>query len=44
MLKPGTTTPDFKALRHDGREFRFSEWRSGRPVAIYFYLKNFTAG
>ena len=44
MLKPGALAPDFNALRHDGREFRFSEWRAGRPSVLYFYPKNFTAG
>lgn len=43
MLKEGDAAPDFVLKDQDGRDLRLSSF-SGRPIVLYFYPKDFTAG
>jgi thioredoxin-dependent peroxiredoxin len=43
MIEEGQPAPDFELVTDDGRRLRLSELR-GRPVVLYFYPKDDTAG
>jgi peroxiredoxin Q/BCP len=43
VLKPGDAAPDFVLKDADGRDVRLSSFL-GRPVVLYFYPKDHTAG
>jgi thioredoxin-dependent peroxiredoxin len=43
MVAKGDAAPDFEALDHSGKSFRFSSLK-GSPVVLYFYPKADTPG
>lgn len=43
MLRPGDAAPDFALKGADGGDVRLSSF-AGRPVVLYFYPKDHTAG
>jgi thioredoxin-dependent peroxiredoxin len=43
VLKPGDAAPDFVLKDPDGKDVRLSSF-SGRPIVLYFYPKDNTAG
>ncbi len=44
MLAIGEEAPDFAALTDTGQTFRLSDWRGHRPIVLFFYVRDFTAG
>lgn len=43
-LKENTPAPDFSLPSTSGSSFRLSKEAAGRPLILYFYPKDFTAG